>query len=429
MPSAHALLSPSAAHRWIHCTPSAVLAAKVEDKGSSYAEEGTCAHALCELQLLKALERPFDQAQREYEALASKWYTAEMQEAADLYVSIILDKWHLAQSRDQFAQIYVERRLDFSSYAPESFGTADCVILADGCMEVIDFKFGKGVEVKAEGNPQMLIYALGAYDEFSIGYAIKEVCMTIVQPRIANIDEWRIPIQQLLDWGENTLRPAADAAFVGAGELAPGDHCRFCPVKATCSALAFRAIDAFRFYNARALPPITAPQAAPDESSSPITVPSASPEGPSEDHPSPIDTLPPHIFAEILKLIPSIERWAEAVKEHALALALSGSTPEGFKLVEGRSVRVINNPEALASTLTTALGIGITDSLYKPRELQSLTALEKIVGKKKFNELAKPYIDKPAGKPTLVPVTDKRPALDLDPTASARLDFANLTSN
>ena len=388
MPSAHALLSPSAAHRWLHCTPSAVLASKVEDKGSSYAEEGTCAHALCELRLLEALGRPYDQAAREFAELSPKWHTSEMDEAADLYASIVLQKWDAAQKVDKFARIYVERRLDFSSYAPESFGTADCTILADGCMEVIDFKYGKGVEVSAEKNPQMMIYALGAYDEFSIEYDIKDVCMTIVQPRIGNVSEYRIPLSELLTWGESILKPAADAAFKGEGELFPGDHCRFCPVKAVCSALALKAIDTWRG---------------------------------NRD----IKLLSPSAVGEVLKLVPMIEQWAATVKEHGLALALEGNTPEGFKLVEGRSNRVVTDPEGLWDALLFQASLS-EEQIFKPRELKSIGELEKACGKKKFGELSKDFITKPAGKPTLVAVTDKRQEIHLSTEDAARADFTGI---
>ena len=386
MPSAHALLSPSSAHRWLHCTPSAVLASKVEDKGSVYAEEGTCAHALCEMKLLQALDRPCEQAQREYEELAAKYATPEMQESADLYVSIILEKWAKAQAADHLARIYVERRLDFTSYVPESFGTADCIILSNACLEVIDFKYGKGVEVSADHNPQMMIYALGAYDEFFLDYQINEVCMTIVQPRISHIDSFTMPADELTQWAEKTLQPAAIAAFAGEGALFPGDHCRFCPVKATCTEIALQTLDLWR------------------ENKDAKTIPS-------------------DVFPYILRLVPMIEQWAASVKDHALALALEGNTPAGFKLVEGRSVRVISEPEALANALSALDGFP-AESIYKPRELQTIGALEKLVGKKRFNEVAAPFISKPAGKPTLAPITDKRPPLD--PSISAALDFAGL---
>lgn len=387
MPSTHALLSPSAAHRWLHCTPSAALAAKVEDRGSSYAEEGTCAHALCELLLLQYLNRDCTQAMIELNVLRGKWYNEEMQEAADLYVSIVLDKWKKAQATDQLARIFVERRLDFSAYAPESFGTADCIILANGCMEVIDFKYGKGVEVSAQENPQMMIYALGAVDEFSLDYDFTQVCMTIIQPRLGNVSEYLLLVAELLDWGKNTLRPAAEAAFNGEGEQVPGDHCRFCPIKPTCAALALKAVQTWQ--------------------------------GNAD-----VRQLRPDNIGEVLKLIPMIEQWATAVKDHALALALDGNTPEGFKLVEGRSMRVITDPAALADALMS--GGFPAESIYKPRELQTITSLEKLVGKKQFSALAEPYIEKPAGKPTLAPITDKRQAIVLDPAASAAADFKDI---
>lgn len=384
---AHALLSPSAAHRWLHCTPSAVLASKVEDKGSTYAEEGTCAHALCALMVLGALGRPAEQERAEYEALKAKYDSPEMQECATMYSSLVLEKWDKARQADAFARIYIERRLDFSTFAPDSFGTADCVILSEKRMEIIDFKYGKGVEVSAENNPQMMIYALGAYDEFFLDYEINDVGMTIVQPRIGNLSEWTLPAKELIAWGRETLQPAAQRAAKGEGELMPGTHCRFCPVKATCSAIAYEVIDAWRTNNNSKL-------------------------------------LPPMIIANVLKLIPLIEQWASAVKEYALAEALAGNVPEGFKLVEGRSVRVIENPEGLAETLS-AISEDIAQGIYRPRELKSLTDLEKLVGKKRFNEMAKPYIVKPAGKPTLAPVTDKRQSISPTSSEAAALDFAN----
>ena len=353
-----------------------------------YTEEGTCAHALCELRLLTALNRPAEQAQREYAALAPKYSTPEMSEAADTYTSLVLQKWDKAQRADKLARIYVERRLDFSSYATDSFGTADCIILSNACMEVIDFKYGKGVEVSAIENPQMMIYALGAYEEFFLDYSIHEVCMTIVQPRIGNVSEYRMPAGELEAWGENTLKPAALAAYQGEGELVAGEHCRFCPVKAVCSAIAFKALDAYR------------------------------------ENSSDVKLLPAHQTGNLLKIIPMIEQWAQAVREHGLAMALEGNAPDGFKLVEGRSQRVIDDVQGLSFILQQE-GID-EENIYKPRELRAIGDLEKVVGKKRFGELSKPFISKPKGKPTLAPITDKREAIIPDPIEAARQDFAGI---
>lgn len=208
--SAHALLSPSAAHRWINCAAAPRLEATVEDSGSSYAAEGSLAHAYCAKKLKEYLGRPTNGEQAEIAELDAQYHSGEMDEYTDTYKVIVLEKLNAALERTPDAQLLVETRLDFSDYVPEAFGTADAIIIADGCMEVIDFKYGKGVRVSAENNPQMMIYALGAFARFNFEYHIDRVRMTIVQPRIDNLSEWELSIKELTNWTETVLIPAAE---------------------------------------------------------------------------------------------------------------------------------------------------------------------------------------------------------------------------
>ena len=241
MPNAHALLSPSAAHRWIHCTPSVRLEEGVRDEGSDFAAEGTLAHAIASRKILETLSRPHDEQDREIEELRERYYSEEMEGYTDTYRSIVLEKFNEAKTRSKDARLLVEVRLDFGAFLPDAFGTADAVIIADDLMEVIDFKYGKGVKVDADHNPQMMIYALGALDEFLLDYDIKRVRMTIVQPRIDNLSECGMMVGELTAWRTVTLKPAAEKAFAGSGEQVPGEWCQFCKVRATCSAIAEKA--------------------------------------------------------------------------------------------------------------------------------------------------------------------------------------------
>ena len=225
---AHALLSPSAAHRWINCAAAPRLEKNEEDSGSSYAAEGTLAHAYCAKKLKEYIGLPTDGEQEEIAALNEQYHTGEMDEYTDTYKVIVLEKLNEALAKTKDAQLLIETRLDFSEYVPEAFGTADAIIIADGCMEVIDFKYGKGVRVSAEHNPQMMIYALGAYDKFSFDYRIERVRMTIVQPRIDNLSEYELSVSELMQWTDETLRPAAKAAYDGKGPQHPGEWCQFC---------------------------------------------------------------------------------------------------------------------------------------------------------------------------------------------------------
>jgi len=383
--TSHALLSPSSSHRWINCTPSARLEEHVEDKGSEYAEQGTCAHALCECKLRHLLGTEDMESINEFKSLRDKWYDTEMENCTSDYVEIVWNKYQEALKTDPRAQLLVEQKLNFSSWIPDSFGTADAEIVTEDVMEVVDFKYGKGVEVSAVRNTQMMIYALGALGDFDLDYDIKEVRMTIVQPRIHNVSEWSISTDELKQWADTTLRAAALMAYEGKGEQKAGEWCKFCKVKARCAVLANEAIAAYTQHTEKTL----------------IS---------DDDMPS------------VLALIPAIKSWCTAVEDYATAQAILGHKWVGYKLVEGRSIRKITDPDGLSAKLEFA---GYHD-IYKPAELKSLGDLERQIGKKTFADLSAGYVDKPAGKPTLVTDDDKRPEINVN---TAVEDFKDVQIN
>lgn len=382
MADKHALLSPSSAHRWLNCTAAPLLEAKEEDTGSSFAEEGTLAHAYCSKKLKKFLGQDTTDEDIEIALLNDKYHTGEMDEYTDTYKTIVLEKFNAARVETPDAKLLVEVRLNFGRYVPEAFGTSDAIIIADDMMEVIDFKYGKGVRVSAVENPQMMIYALGAWDLFNFEYNIRRVKMTIIQPRIDNFSEYEISVEELNAWTRDELKPKAREAYHG-GAQTPGEWCRFCKVRTKCKALAKSCMNT------------------------------------QEGHPDPRLIGKEDMAQTILPLLPIIKTWLSAVEEYSLEQALSGVEYDGYKVVEGRSNRKITDPEAVMKLLD---GQGFArESYIRPTELQTITNLERNIGKKRFCELCKDYIDKPQGKPTLVPVSDKRPALN-----PAEEDFRNI---
>lgn len=380
----HAILSPSSAERWLACPPSAQINARLEDTGSVFAAEGTLAHKIAELQLSLALKQI---TKRIYNTKVKKlqedelFYQGMMDEVQE-YTDFVMSEYQSALSEDPAAEIYIEQRLDLSTYAPESFGTGDAVILTKDYVHVIDLKFGKGVVVDAEENPQLKLYGLGALEEFGFLHDIKEVLVTIAQVRLGSISTYRAPASEVLRWGKAYVRPRAELAMKGEGEFFPGDHCRFCKFGPQCKPRAEYYEDEYERYQGV--------------------------------------TLTNEDLSRLLGLIKSITDWAKDIEENALFAALVGDEIPGWKLVEGRSVRKITDDEGLASMLFDE---GFTsDDVYKPQELKNLGDLEKLVGKKRFSEISEPYIEKPPGKPTLVPNSDKRPAIDL---ITRGLDFDN----
>lgn len=378
MDKQHALLSASGAKRWLMCPPSARLEERFEDTTSSYAEEGTRAHALAEARirydLLKTInKKEFDTIWKD---LAPD---TEMEEMSELYEDLITEKYSAALAKTKDAMLLIEERLDFSHIVPEGFGTGDAIIIADGTMEVIDLKYGKGVHVYAEDNPQIRLYGLGALQKYGYLYDIKEVALTIVQPRLDNVSTELLAAETLEEWGEQYVRPRALLADKGEGDYCTGDHCQFCKGKAICRARAEEALSLAK--HEFATPPIL------------------------DD-----DEIP-----EILMLLDKAEAWIKDIKDYAYQKALAGTKWPGFKLVEGRSNRCYMDEELVADKL---MANGYEDNQIYEKKLKGITAMEKLLTKKSFTELLDDLVIKPPGKPTLVPESDKREEFN-----SANRDF------
>ena len=371
-PNSHAILSASSAHRWLNCPPSALLASTRVDEPSDAALQGTAAHALAEWKLR---EHWHENTHRP----TSVWEDEEMRAYTDDYVAFVLEQYAKAQEASADALIYIEQRLDFSHLVQGGFGTGDCLIVADGTLQVIDFKYGVGVLVEAEGNAQMMLYALGALRLFDSLYDIEQVEMTIFQPRRENISSWTIPVTELETWAQTVLQPTAALAAKGEGEYRAGSWCQFCKIAPTCRARAEANL-----------------QLAKHEFAPPAT-------------------LTADEVADVLARIPELTKWAGDVQDYALGKALEGQHFEGFKLVAGRSIRKYTDETAVAEAAKAA---GYKD-IYK-QSLLTITAMEKLMGKKQFAEILGDLVVKPEGKPTLVPSSDKRPELTV---SSAAEDF------
>lgn len=368
----HAYLSASASHRWLSCPPSAKLCAEIKDEASPYAQQGTDAHELCEYKVLHALGADVKDPTENLD-----FFDTEMADATDEYCSYVMEQYEKAKQLCKDPQVHVEQRLDFSKWVPDGFGTGDCLIIADKVLQIIDFKYGLGILVEAENNPQMMCYALGALDTYDGIYDIESIAMTIFQPRRENISTFAISKEDLLSWAENFLKPTAELAYNGEGDFHAGDHCQFCKVKATCRERAA--------YNME-------------------------PAAYDFEQPATLDDTE---IAAILPRIDDLVAWAGDIKEYALQQAISGTEYPGFKVVEGRSVRKYTDENTVAST--------VADAGYDPYEKKVLgiTAMTSLLGKKKFEELLAGFITKPPGKPTLVPDSDRRPAMN-----TAKDDFS-----
>lgn len=363
-PKSHAILSASSAHRWMECTPSARLEQEFEDQGSEAAAEGTDAHALCEHKLRKALKLRSKKPVSQYDS-------DEMDDYTTGYVEFVMEQLAEAKLRCPDPQVLIEQKLDFSCYVPDGFGTGDCLIVASPRLHVIDFKYGLGVLVDAYQNPQMMLYALGALRIFDCLYDITEVAMTIYQPRRENVSTWTISVDELREWAETTLRPKADLAFKGEGEYTPGAWCQFCKAAVKCRARAASKLKLAQYEFAR--PPLLT------------------------------DTE----IGDILSQLDDLTRWANEIVAYAQDAAINhGKEWPGFKLVESRTIRKYTDEEAVAHAAAAA---GYHD-IYR-KSLIPITEMEKLMGKQTFKEVLGGLVIKPAGKPTLVPASDKRPAI------------------
>ena len=370
-PKGHALLSASSSERWLHCPPSARLCETYEDKGSDYAAEGTDAHALCEYKLRLALGI---EAEDPTEHLS--WFNEEMNDCADGYAEYVLEQVEAAKQVCSDPVVLIEQRVDFSRWVEDGFGTADALIISDGTLRIFDYKHGMGVLVRAAENPQLMCYALGALELFDNIYDIETVSMTIYQPRRDNVDMVEMPKEELCRWAEDVLKPAAELAFAGDGNFLCGEYCHFCKAKNECRARAEANLTLAQYEFK--LPPL----------------------------------LTDEEIEDILVKVDDLVAWASDIKEYALQQALSGKEWNAWKLVEGRSNRKYVS-EGIVAGIVEKAG-------YDPYEHKVLgvTAMQKLLGKSRFDELVSAFVEKPLGKPTLVPESDKRPAI-----STAQSDF------
>lgn len=372
----HALLGASSAHRWLICPPIARLEEQFKDRGSSFAEEGTAAHELAELALAKRFKlmatRSVNTKLKKFRS-ENSYYDQSMEDYVEAYCDLVEERINHYQD----AVIELEQKVDFTKWVPEGFGTSDVVVLADNTIEIIDLKYGKGVPVDAYLNPQLMLYALGAVDKYDIIYEFETVRMTIVQPRLDNVSTFEIDKEELLYWADNYVAPRAAQAWEGTGEWTiTDDVVKFSKVRAQLRLRAERNFSLVDKYELKESPLLTNEE-----------------------------------IAEILDRAPEIKKWLDHVEQYALNKALTeGEEFPGWKVVAGRSNRKISDEESLLFLLE-AEGFE-DDEILKPRALQAIGQLEKVVGKKRFAELASDFIVKPEGKPVLVTEKDKRPALN-----------------
>lgn len=365
----HAILSASGSHRWLNCTPSARLELEFENTTSEAAREGTAAHALCEHKLKKFLKKRSKHPVSDYNS-------DEMEECTDAYAEFVMEQYEEAKKSCKDPVILIEQKLDFSCFVPEGFGTGDCIIISDDKLHIIDFKYGQGILVEAEQNPQMMLYALGALEIYDALYDIKEVSMTIFQPRRENVSTWTIPIEKLKAWAEEELKPKAQMAYDGDGEYLPGEWCTFCKAAVKCRARAEEKMKLARLEFK--MPPL----------------------------------LTDAEIEEVLNVLPDLTKWANEITAYATEAAIHhGKEWNGFKVVEGRSNRKYRD-ELLVAEATREHGY--TD-IYR-QTLIPMTEMQKLMGKSAFEEILGDLIYKPPGKPTLVPNTDKRPAMNVTNT-------------
>lgn len=374
-PSKHAVLSASSSHRWLNCNPSARLESEFEDRETEAAAEGTAAHALAEHKLRKALKMRSRKP-------VSKFDSDEMDIHTDGYVEFVLESLAEAKQLCADPKVLIEQRLDFSCYVPDGFGTGDCLIVADKLLHIIDFKYGQGVLVDAEKNPQMMLYALGALRIFDCLYNITEVSMSIYQPRRENISTWTISVKELDEWAEKTLKPRAELAFKGEGEYCPGSWCQFCKAAVKCRARAEAKLQLAKYEFAQ--PPL----------------------------------LYDAEIGDILGKLEDLTKWANELMAYAQDAAVNhGKQWPGYKLVESRTNRKYTDEDAVVAAARAA---GYTDIFKK--SLIPITEMEKLMGKKTFAEVLGSLVVKPKGKPALVPASDRRPAIT---STGAKQDFTD----
>lgn len=383
MPEVHSRLSPSSAVRWLTCTPCLRMEDGMPDTAGRDAQEGTLAHLLGEKTLLYRLGEISGQkyAAQLRKIKKNELYNEDMMEHVNGYVDFVLEHYEDAKVICAEATCEVEARLDFSGWAKGGFGTGDAVVVTDSYIEVIDLKYGQGVRVDVMDNPQLKLYGLGAYAAYAELFDFDKVIISIYQPRLHNIGSFEIAVDELLDWANNTVRPRAKLALAGEGEFVPGKHCHFCKAGALCKARAEANLELAKME---------------------FTDPEYLDEGE---------------LAMVLKKAEDLEKWVKAIREYVFKEAMKRPIP-GFKIVASKSSRVIGNPDAVERVLAEE---GFDREALYTRKIKGITLLEKMVGKKEFNELCGDYIMKPKGKPTLAYAEDPREVY-----SSADMDFENL---
>ena len=361
---AHALLSASSAHRWLNCPPSAVAAEAYVNEGSDFTREGTLAHEVAEITARRRIPQLYpDIDAMEYPA----GYDKEMADCAEGYADYILEQIH-----GDDALVMLEQRVDFSPWVPDGFGTADCIIIQGNTMDVIDYKYGKGVAVSAIDNPQEMCYGLGAMNDYGFAYDIEKVRLHIYQPRINNISVHEMTVDELADWAGEVLKPAADQAAQGKGKYSAGSHCKFCPHAGRCRELTKVCTEHVNTHGLKAKVPV----------------------------------LAPFEVAEILAMEPMISLWLKRVKDQALSSMLHGEQVPGYKVVAGRGSRTWADDLEAADALKAA---GYSQKDITETKLLSVAQMEKALGKKKVAELVGGHILAHTGAPTIALETDKRP--------------------
>ena len=386
--SSHALLSPSSAHRWLNCPLAPRLEATLPEKPSEYAKEGTIAHSVCEVSAklhFKSIKKT------EYNKVIKKLKTDtlwddEMLRTAETYVE------HLSENAMHFEHepyVAFEVRVDIADYVPDAFGKCDCIMFGGDTLIITDYKHGKGVPVSPEENPQLMLYALGALKLYKplFGGAIKKVAIVIDQPRLNSYEMWTCATEELLAWGES-IKPKAQAAFMGFGEYHAGDWCRFCRANGICKAQAEQQTSAF------------------DDFAGAVGNPQA--------------ILTPEEISAVLERGKNLAEWFKTVQEKALEMMLNGDKIPGYKVVEGRSQRAWTDQD---KTLEKLQSSGIERAVIYDSVPKTLAQLEKLLGKAKFDELVSEFVFKPQGKPTLALADD--PCKEFN---SAAADFAGVTN-
>ena len=383
----HAVLSASSSKQWLNCPPSARLRERFPQEPSDAAREGTLAHQFCELKLRKLFLEP-GMPDKTYKAEIGKLkkeelYSSEMEHYTDEYAEYVKE---IAYGYPSAPYITVEKKVDYSHVAPEGFGTADCILLHGDEMHVVDFKYGKGIAVSAEGNSQMALYALGALKAYGLIYPVDKVYLHIIQPRLRNFSRWRTSVKELNAWAEAVVKPAAQKAYEGGGQFHQGAWCDdcFCCVAGTCRARAEENV------------PVLKAQVDPGTG-----------QMRSEE------LLTNEEIGGLLPLLQKAEPWIKKVKKAALSKLLAGETIPGWKLVEGRSNREFTDSKAAYAALIKA---GYKKAMFYEQVPLPLTQAEKLITKEDYDSILAKFIIKPKGTPALAPEGDKRPPYVKDTT-------------